>query len=75
MDSAKLDFEHGNENEHREAHKDGKYRASRIGLLPVHPENDRPQENSFEPAKGEKIDPDQQIRRIEGGGKNEDAGG
>ena len=66
-------FEHGKGNEQRKPRHNGGQRAARVRPVPVQTKQNRPQKHGLQSAKGEKIDPHQQIGRLKRGDKHQRA--
>ena len=73
VDAAHAGLEDAEDEEAGDARHDGGDRAGGVGFLPVEAEDDRPEEDGFKPAEREEVDPDQQIRRFDGGGENDES--
>ena len=73
VDAAHARVEDAEGEEAGDSRHDGGDRAGGVGFLPVEAEDDRPTENGLKPAESEEVDPDQQIRRFDGGGANDES--
>ena len=56
-------------------HQNGAQGAGRIGLAPVQAQQQGPEEGGFQTTKGKQVDPDQQVRRLQGCHKDNGADG